>query len=387
MTARVLVLGGAHSSQNTLSHTTAIPLNPLCYSLGTGFIGRHLVVHLVENNLAAFIRVVDKVLPQTAYLNPRQQAAFAKVQFQQGNLARQPTVVKAFTHEDGAQFDVVINCAAVTKYGQDDLVYRENVYDLSIANATEAAKRGVKFIELSTAQIYESDKSASDETDKPKPWTSIAEHKLRVEEELAKIPGLKYIIVRPAIVYGPGDLLGITPRLIVGAVYKKSGETMKLLWTNKLRLNTVHVEDVAAALWHVSTSGALGQAYNLADKSDSTQGSITEIVANLFGIKHDYAGTMMSQFAKLNMKSVTEEVNEGHMEPWMEMCTADGIESTPLSPYLDQELLYNNSLSVDGKKIETTGFVYKHPILTEQALRAVVQEFIELRLFPKGFLV
>ena len=50
------------------------------------------------------------------------------------------------------------NCAAVTKYGQDELVYRENITDLSVANASEAAKRNVLFIELSTAQVYEGDK-------------------------------------------------------------------------------------------------------------------------------------------------------------------------------------------------------------------------------------
>ncbi len=30
-------------------------------SSGTGFIGRHLVTHIVENKLAALVRVVDKV--------------------------------------------------------------------------------------------------------------------------------------------------------------------------------------------------------------------------------------------------------------------------------------------------------------------------------------
>jgi hypothetical protein len=68
--------------------------------------------------------------------------------------------IKAATVGSNLDFDIQI--LAVTKYGQDDLVYRENIFDLSIANATEAAKRGVKFIELSTAQVYEGDKVRSD---------------------------------------------------------------------------------------------------------------------------------------------------------------------------------------------------------------------------------
>lgn len=59
------------------------------------------------------------------------------------------------------------------------------------------------------------------------------------------------------------------PRLIVGAVYKHLGEKMELLWTEKLRLNTVHVEDVAAALWLLAECGAPGEVYNLVDEADS----------------------------------------------------------------------------------------------------------------------
>ena len=43
----------------------------------------------------------------------------------QGNLAKAATVAKAFALDGDAQFDVVFNCAAVTKYGQDDIVYKE----------------------------------------------------------------------------------------------------------------------------------------------------------------------------------------------------------------------------------------------------------------------
>jgi nucleoside-diphosphate-sugar epimerase len=55
---------------------------------GVGFIGRHLVSYLVENNLVSKIRVADKVLPATAYLNPQHKKAFEdpKVEFKQANL-------------------------------------------------------------------------------------------------------------------------------------------------------------------------------------------------------------------------------------------------------------------------------------------------------------
>jgi len=114
------------------------------------------------------------------------------------------------------------------------------------------------FIEVSTAQVYDADKvpspssiflfsrpsnpilshplqKASDESSKIKPWTLVAKSKLKAEEELKNIAGygcpfffffhsfilfshiahltccsLNYVIVRPAIVYGTGDVLGIS---------------------------------------------------------------------------------------------------------------------------------------------------------------------------------
>lgn len=84
--------------------------------------------------------------------------------------------------------------------------------NLSVTLANEAVKQKVKiFVEFSTAQVYESDKKASTEESKHlKPWTGVAKCKLKAELELEKILGDRLIILRPAIVYGPSDVLGIS---------------------------------------------------------------------------------------------------------------------------------------------------------------------------------
>lgn len=46
------------------------------------------------------------------------------------------------------------------------------------------------------------------------PWTFVAKYKLQVEQDLKNIPDLKYTILRPAIVYGPGDRNGLGIRNI-----------------------------------------------------------------------------------------------------------------------------------------------------------------------------
>jgi hypothetical protein len=58
------------------------------------------------------------------------------------------------------------------------------------------------------------------------------------------------------------------------------------------------------------------------------------------------------------------------------------ITNTPLTPYLDEELLYNNAYSVDGSKIVKAGFNYKHPQVKEETLRETIKGFVSLGYFP-----
>jgi len=66
---------------------------------GVGFIGRNFVQYLVDKQLAAKIRVVDKVLPSTAFLGQAHQEAFnnGSVEYMQGNLTSAASIAKVFT--------------------------------------------------------------------------------------------------------------------------------------------------------------------------------------------------------------------------------------------------------------------------------------------------
>jgi nucleoside-diphosphate-sugar epimerase len=352
-----------------------------------GFIGRNFVTYLVENDLASKIRIVDKVIPKTAFLTARHQAAFDKVEFLQKNLVNPASIAQCFEDPEG-KYDYVFNLAAETKYSQTEEVYNERVYLLSVNCAKEAAKQGVKmFVEVSTAQVYDADKKPSDEGSKIKPWTLIAKYKLKAEEEIKAIDGLNYCIVRPAIVYGPGDITGITPRIIIGAVYKQLGEEMKFLWSKDLRINTVHVTDVCRALLLIAQKAKKGDIYNLADSGDTSQETVASFLRDIYQIKTDYQGSVISNFAMLNLESVTEDINDKHLQPWSELCKAKGISSTPLTPYLDKELLYNNSLSINGSKITTElGFKYEVPEMKKDLLLEVIKNFIEVKAFPSGLI-
>jgi len=353
---------------------------------GTGFIGRNLVQYLVEKDLCSKIRICDKMLPSLAGLSAIQKEQFAKCEFKQINLSRQNTIERAY--DDESPFDFVVNLAGETKYSQADAVYQENIIDVTTTTANEAAKRNVKmFVEVSTAQVYDSSNKSKKEESKVKPWTGIAKAKAKAEEELKKINGLNFIVVRPAIVYGPGDLMGITPRMICAAVYKSLSEKMEFLWDKDLKMNTVHVRDVVHAIWHLLNKGKSGSVYNLADESDTTQGSIASCLENIFGIKTGFLGYMKSKAAtSMAMKMVAETANDKHLKPWSDLIKAHNITTTPLTPYLDEELLYENPLCVDGSAICETGFKYENPKMTVELLKESLQYHTANGFFPAALL-
>jgi len=145
----------------------------------------------------------------------------------------------------------------------------------------------------------------------------------------------------------------------------------------------VHVSDVCVALWHLTVNGTPKQVYNLADSAQTDQGAINKLLENIFQIKTGFMGSIQSKLATaIAMSLVAETANEKHLAPWSELCKAKNITNTPLTPYLDEELLYDNALSVDGTKIVGTGFSYQYPEPTVPLIREVIDQFVTLGYFP-----
>ena len=210
----------------------------------------------------------------------------------------------------------MFNLASETKYDQDQLIYEERVVEVARVVIEEAKKHsGLKRIfDISTAQIYAHGGKLVNESSKIKPWTGIAEAKLKVEGLWAQ-SGLPYVILRAAIVYGPGDLNGLMPRITIARVYKYLGSRMKFLWGGDLKLNTVHVNDVCSALWHLTTHGETAKIYNLADKNDTDQKKLNDLLESLFGIKTGFVNAVACKFAKLNLQSASPQTSQRFIHP------------------------------------------------------------------------
>ncbi|KAK0383173.1 hypothetical protein NLU13_9086 [Sarocladium strictum] len=364
---------------------------------GLGYIGRFLALHIHKNNLASDMRLVDKVLPQLAWLAPEFNEACSQERFMQADASKPEALARVFDRADGKQWDYVFNCGGETRYSQEDEVYKLRSLDLSVALGNEAAKRNVKaFVELSTGMVYKSDSSPSKEGDKLKPWNKIAVFKLQAEEELAKIEGLNLVIARLPHVYGPYASQWVATALCMARVYQAMEEEMKWLWTKDLRTNTVHIQDAVRALWEIASWNAAGKAkwdaktmgnvptFNIVDKGSTSQGTIADIIADIFKIETGFQGQLISTFARLNLDSVVDDVNDETLAPWADLLADAGITRPgPLSPFMEKELLKDTDLSMDGSRLETLlDFKYEKPQMTKELLEEVIESYKSMNWWP-----
>jgi len=352
---------------------------------GCGFIGRNLVKYLVDNKLASTIRVADKSLPATSYLNAAHKAAFAQtniVEFKQSDLGKDVHVEKVFKD---VKFNYVINLCGETRVQLAEEDYKQRCVEPAKKCAAAAAANGVeKFVEVSTAQIYEPGKKPVDEKSGVKPWTNAAKFRYVAEEEVKKQEKLPWVILRPAIVYGPGDLTGISPRIVCASVYQMKKEKMKFLWDKDLGMNVVHVDDVVAAIWLACTKVKAGSIFNLEDGSHLTQGVLNAHLGKIFKIETGTWGSTMSAIAaKISLSNIADEANDKHIPGWTKLCEEHKIGNTPLSPYIGVDSLANHATLIDGTAItKEYGFQYTKQV-SEATIRDQITSFIEQGTFPK----
>jgi nucleoside-diphosphate-sugar epimerase len=180
-------------------------------------------------------------------------------------------------------------------------------------------------------------------------------------------------------------------------VYKYLDEEMKWLWTKDLRTNTVHIHDVTRALWAVAEWYDKGKAgwdakamgsptpvFNIVDKGVTTQGAMAEIIGQIFGIQTGFQGQLVSTFARLNMDSVVDDVNDELLGPWAELLAEAGITRPgPLSPFMEKELLKDTDLSMDGTRLEkVVGFRYEKPKITKELVEEVIESYKKMKWWP-----
>eukprot|EP01064_Diplonema_japonicum_P000918 TRINITY_DN10601_c1_g1_i1.p1 TRINITY_DN10601_c1_g1~~TRINITY_DN10601_c1_g1_i1.p1 ORF type:complete len:385 (+),score=87.03 TRINITY_DN10601_c1_g1_i1:43-1155(+) len=356
---------------------------------GTGFIGKNLVQYLIEYNLAGRVRVADKTPPFMAYMDKRFEETFEKdmVEFIQCDLWTEAGTAKAFNNE---RYNIVINLAGLTKFGCEDFEY-DRVKEMKIKCAKMAESLGCdKYVEVGSCSVYKVKDSKgekpSKEDDKIEPHELIAAMHYNSEHAiLEQCPSLPFVITRLPNVYGPGDTSGLIPRLACAASYVDLGEDMELLYSDDLRMHTLHVQDAVGGIWYVACAGVNREVYNLVDKNDTTQKKFNKIVEEIFPIKTHCVGHMTTNiYVKSvgNLDKLLVEANDKHLTNWSELLNEKGCSGGHLTTYLCKEQLQGTPVSAVGTKVEALGFEYSVPTVTADYLRHALQYWINLGQFP-----
>ena len=156
----------------------------------TGFIGRHLTAHLVEQGVD--VRAI--VRARSAHAAPPG-----------GTIVQAPLATSALT-EAFAGVDAVVHLAGVVSTVREREYVEVNAVGTEAVGAAARAV-GARLIYVSSLAAAGSASPAAPrrEDDLSAPLTPYGRSKLEGEQRISAIEGLQWTILRPSVVYGPGD--------------------------------------------------------------------------------------------------------------------------------------------------------------------------------------
>ncbi len=246
---------------------------------GTGFVGTRLVRALTERGVLCRL-----ALHQRAYAPAGETGGVETVP---ADLTRPETLVGL---ADGV--DTVYNLAAVGHVSALSPEAAERFYQVNVTGVENLARACAgyplaRFVHFSsTAAIGTVRAAFIDESIRPQPRTPYQQSKRQGEivlEQIRAETGLPVVILRPCMIYGPGDRGEFYKfcRLMARGLFPRPG-----LGANLTPL--VHVDDVVTAAVLAGERGNPGAAYFIAGEHSLKLAELQKIVTHALGIRRPY---------------------------------------------------------------------------------------------------
>ncbi len=252
---------------------------------GAGFIGSHLVDHLVREGFE--VAVLDN-LSTGSLENVKHLSASKGFSFVRGDVADKRRV-----DESLKDVDVVFHLAAVTSvpFSVKNPVETFRVNVEGTRNLLEACIReGVeRFIYVSSCAVYgEPEYLPVDEKHPLRPISPYAESKLEAERlcmEFQETYGLKTTVLRPFNVYGSGMRSDQYGGVVASFIERlRLGKPPIIYGDGTQTRDFVHVEDVVRAMiLALDNEGAAGRTFNVATGVPTSINRLAQLVIDLFG--------------------------------------------------------------------------------------------------------
>jgi nucleoside-diphosphate-sugar epimerase len=195
-------------------------------------------------------------------------------------------------HKDGVVWDYIFCFSLENKLGLPEQAYEYGTLRPALHAAEYALQHEAILVFASTALCHVTLPQTQLATENT-PYTlptggHTYKYALLAEKELRQVEGLKLVVIRDAIPYGPDHHIGFCTVSVLCRIFKDQGEPMSSLVGPSARLRCVHIRDLARAYWHTAnTYVKLGRrvcVYNVACPDDLTEGRLVDMVAGYYGI-------------------------------------------------------------------------------------------------------
>ena len=243
-----------------------------------GFLGRALVNRLL-NRPGMHIVAVD-LAGSSAF------SGLSGISYHSGNL-NDAAFIEALKKE--YRFDVIIHLAGVLSKGDSPEEHQE-LFDSNCRSTLKvldlARSCGAAFVFPSTGLVYGDQKKPFSETMVPQPGDFYAQTKLICEECITYFAhryGLRTVIFRPAIIYGPGQC---GTMLIPSLVKAMLTDTVYPMTPGEQKRDFVYIGDVVDAFCRAIDNDSVNGVFNVGSGIARTIISVAELIQTLAG-KHD----------------------------------------------------------------------------------------------------
>ncbi|KAH9951280.1 hypothetical protein B0H21DRAFT_684947 [Amylocystis lapponica] len=393
---------------------------------GLNTCSRALAAHLVPpegDSLVENLRMVDKysVAPPTTYIGAEFPKVLAKpnVEYRQANLTVPATVASCFDPPEGQDpYTYVFDFSGEIQWDRPEKVQIASTLKVARSIGLEAARRKVTaYVRVQHPYYDYKEKGPTDETAEFKVDGLLDAWWHETLRALGAIEDLNLVIVRTGFVYGPYVDYGLIPPFVaVSACYGHMKQPMKSIWApGKFPMHTVHVEDVAGAMWACAvwmagvggrkeadkiagvklpflndkskaeevedmappTQTIVAPLFNIADDSQMTMVELGTTLANTFGAPFEFYNFLINTMAKFKLEDVLEDINDTHVTTWTEMITTSNppVSNTHYSPYMDQYNLRRHPFAASNERVKRiVGYTLRHPHFTRDTILDMVDK-------------
>ncbi len=223
----------------------------------TGFIGRHLSARLLERG--------DEVVAIVRPESPREPVSGVRT------VRSTLDAVALSPHLDG--MDVLVHLAGVVSAANAEQFAVANVAG-TLGAAVAAGRAGARLVHISSlaAAGPAPARDPRDEADAPAPMTPYGRSKLAGEHLVETIEDLRWTILRPGAVYGPGD------RAVLPVFAMAARGFLPLFGRPDAAYTFVHVRDLVRAIDAAIDANAFGETFFVGHPEPVTSHGFLEAV-------------------------------------------------------------------------------------------------------------